>query len=404
MLVTGFTILNQTFKSPIFSTTAFAAIFFLVYSDRIITNLSVYPADIRISDIFEAPQTPDEVFEGQQTSKKILEAPQTPKIEAQVQSTSNTVPLLKTQQNIEENNMPLPTRQEKVKEKSQSMFTMQQRIQENSRPLLTTQAMNEGDGETPDPLIPPKDVTREERMEWFGTLLKSNPQACLMIISRSLDTGYGYRILKPLLDLGFKVLAVTPDLPFLVKDTSSEVWLEEMKCGTKDPGHIPLSNNLSNLIRLAMLYKYGGAYLDTDFIILKDFPGLRNVVGAQIDWVKILRLFKKPETVEESKWVEDMMLQLSSSSYALHLWNKRTRALTIKEGSVMERLIADHCTNISQTIRYSIDHCDKYTKQYEWLEYGSSICGSNERTDETLNEKKRRIAKFPECKNHEYQQ
>ncbi|KAK3226175.1 hypothetical protein Dsin_006037 [Dipteronia sinensis] len=286
----NYRLLNRAFKSPIFSTTAFAAIFFLLYSDRIISNLSVYPADIRISDIFETHQAPDEVFEGQQTSKKILEAPQTPKIEAQ----------------------------------------------ENSRPQLTTQAMNEeGDGETPDPLIPPKDVTREERMEWFrsklpeleilksndlsqkfhgrvleffnkqctiqffmvwlsparsigprefmaaDTLLKANPQACLMIISRSLDTGYGYRILKPLIDLRFKVLAVTPDLPFLVKDTPAAVWLEEMKSGTKDPGHIPLSNNLSNLIRLAMLYKYGGVYLDTDFIILKDFTRLRNAVGAQ---------------------------------------------------------------------------------------------------------------------------
>ncbi|KAK0585727.1 hypothetical protein LWI29_033140 [Acer saccharum] len=369
--------------------------------------------------------------------------------------------------------MPLLTRQEKVEEKSQSLFTMQQRIQENIRPLLTTQAMNEeGDGETPDPLIPPKDVTREERMEWFrsklpeleilksndlsqkfhgrvleffnkqctiqffmvwlsparsfgprefmaaDTLLKANPQACLMIISRSLDSGYGYRILKPLLDRGFKVLAVTPDLPFLVKDTPAQVWLEEMKSGTKDPGHIPLSNNLSNLIRLAMLYKYGGVYLDTDFIILKDFTRLRNAVGAQsidqvtkkwtrlngavmifdighpilvdflqefattfdgnkwghngpylvsrviervgntpgydltilrprafypVDWVKILRLFKKPETVEESQWVEDMTLQLSSGSYAVHLWNKRTRAVAIELGSVMERLIADHC-------------------------------------------------------------
>ncbi|KAL5806953.1 hypothetical protein ACOSQ4_029686 [Xanthoceras sorbifolium] len=485
----NYRLLNRTAKSPIFSTIAFAAIFFLVYADSIISNLSVYPADIRISDIFETPQAPDEAFE-ELTSKEILVAPQTPKIEAQIQSTSNTktqiqstskieaqiqstsniVPLLKTQEKIEENDRPLLTT--KVEENSRSLFTMQERIQENSRPLLTTQATNEEEGETPDPLIPPKDVTREERMEWFrrklpelevlksndlsqkfhgrvleffnkqctiqffmvwlsparsfgpreflaaDTLLKANPQACLMIISRSLDTGYGYRILKPLLDRGFKVLAVTPDLPFLVKDTPAEVWLDEMKSGTKDPGHIPLSNNLSNLIRLAMLYKYGGIYLDTDFIILKDFTGLRNAVGAQsidqvtkkwtrlngaimifdighpilldflqefattfngnkwghngpylvsrviervgstpgydltilrprafypVDWIKIIRLFKKPETEEESQWVEDMTLQLSSGSYAIHLWNKRTRALAIEEGSVMERVIAEHC-------------------------------------------------------------
>lgn len=83
------------------------------------------------------------------------------------------------------------------------------------------------------------------------------------------------------MDRGFKVLAITPDVPFLVKNTPAEGWLEELKSGRKDPGYIPLFNNLSNLVRLAMLYKYEGVYLDTDFIILKDFSELRNAVGAQ---------------------------------------------------------------------------------------------------------------------------
>ncbi|KAF5747614.1 hypothetical protein HS088_TW05G00339 [Tripterygium wilfordii] len=33
--------------------------------------------------------------------------------------------------------------------------------------------------------------------------------------------------------------------------------------------------------RLAVLYKYGGVYLDADFIVLKSFKGLRNSIGAQ---------------------------------------------------------------------------------------------------------------------------
>lgn len=113
------------------------------------------------------------------------------------------------------------------------------------------------------------------------SLFKSHPQGCLMILSRSMDSGRGSRILNPLLENGFRVIAISPDLSFLFENTPAEYWLDELKSGNKDPGEIPLAQNLSNLIRLAVLYKYGGVYLDTDFIILKDFSGLRNSIGAQ---------------------------------------------------------------------------------------------------------------------------
>ncbi|KAK7256883.1 hypothetical protein RIF29_30439 [Crotalaria pallida] len=113
------------------------------------------------------------------------------------------------------------------------------------------------------------------------SVFKVHPKACLVILSASLDSVYGYRILKPLLDQGFKVQAVSPDLPFLLKGTKAETWFNLLREGKKGPGVIPLSQNLSNLIRLAVLYKYGGVYLDTDFIVLKPFTGLRNCIGAQ---------------------------------------------------------------------------------------------------------------------------
>ncbi|CAB4302550.1 unnamed protein product [Prunus armeniaca] len=60
------------------------------------------------------------------------------------------------------------------------------------------------------------------------SLLKFNPDGCLMILSKRLNSGSGYRILKPLLDRGFKVKALTPDQPFLVKNTPAETWLQEL--------------------------------------------------------------------------------------------------------------------------------------------------------------------------------
>ncbi|XP_059669807.1 uncharacterized protein LOC132315066 [Cornus florida] len=129
--------------------------------------------------------------------------------------------------------------------------------------------------------ISPARSFREREFLSMESLFKSHPNGCLMIISRTMDSAYGYRILEPLLDRGFRVLAVTPDLSFLFKNTPAEVWFDDIKSGNKDPGEIPLAQNLSNLIRLAVLYKYGGVYLDTDFIVLKDFSGLRNSIGAQ---------------------------------------------------------------------------------------------------------------------------
>ncbi|KAF3449731.1 hypothetical protein FNV43_RR10462 [Rhamnella rubrinervis] len=347
-----------------------------------------------------------------------------------------------------------------------TQFSVQERIREL--------ALLDGEYEV-DPMIPPENVTKVERIKWFrkklpeleilhsnnltkqfhgrvleflnngcsiqfymvwlsparffgnrdflavDTLFKSHPQGCLMIISRTMDSRRGYRILKPLLDHGFKVLAVTPDLPFLVKNTPAESWLEGIKSGKRDPGYVPLSQNLCNLIRLSVLHRYGGVYLDTDMIILRDFSELRNSVGAQtvdpvskkwitlngavmifdinhpilldfieefsstfngnrwgfngpflvtrvigrvgstpgynvtvmppeafypVNWLKIHRLFKKPESAAETRMVESTLNELNdgeSGTFAVHLWNKRSKELKIEEGSVMARLILDHC-------------------------------------------------------------
>ncbi|KAE9447670.1 hypothetical protein C3L33_20433, partial [Rhododendron williamsianum] len=115
----------------------------------------------------------------------------------------------------------------------------------------------------------------------FGKPIQVQPKRVLGDTVKKYGLCSGYEILKPLLGFGFRVTAVTPDLPFLFNDTPAESWFDEFKRGKTDPGEVSLAQNLSNLIRLAVLYKYGGVYLDTDFIVLKDFSGLRNSIGAQ---------------------------------------------------------------------------------------------------------------------------
>ncbi|KAF3562054.1 hypothetical protein DY000_02019996 [Brassica cretica] len=129
--------------------------------------------------------------------------------------------------------------------------------------------------------ISPADLFGKREVLAIESVFKSHPRGCLMILSATMDSPQGYTTLKPFLDRGYKVLAVTPDLPFLLKGTAGETWLEEIRGGKRDPGKISLAQNLSNLMRLAYLYKYGGVYLDTDMILLKSFKGLNNIIGAQ---------------------------------------------------------------------------------------------------------------------------
>ncbi|KDO53263.1 hypothetical protein CISIN_1g047256mg [Citrus sinensis] len=326
-----------------------------------------------------------------------------------------------------------------------------EKFQISNRPLLSIQEeTDKADSGSWNSLKPPFNVTEDERTAWFRKKLpefdilksdnlteqfhgrevlglesffKAHPNGCLMILSRTLDTPSGYRVLKPLLDGKFKVAAVTPDLSFLFRNTPAGAWFDEMKSGNKDPGEIPLAQNLSNLIRLAVLYKYGGVYLDTDFILLKSFEGLRNSIAAQsidvvsgnwtrlnnavlifdmnhpllfkfieefaatfdgnkwghngpylvsrvvqrvqtrpgynftilpptafypVNWNRIGGLFKVPQNQADSRWVNAKLLQLSREAYGVHLWNKQSNSIAIEEGSVMGRMISQHCVICDQ--------------------------------------------------------
>lgn len=271
--------------------------------------------------------------------------------------------------------------------------------------------------------ISPVNLFGKREVLGLESFFKAHPNGCLMILSRTLDTPSGYRVLKPLLDGKFKVAAVTPDLSFLFRNTPAGAWFDEMKSGNKDPGEIPLAQNLSNLIRLAVLYKYGGVYLDTDFILLKSFEGLRNSIAAQsidvvsgnwtrlnnavlifdmnhpllfkfieefaatfdgnkwghngpylvsrvvqrvqtrpgynftilpptafypVNWNRIGGLFKVPQNQADSRWVNAKLLQLSREAYGVHLWNKQSNSIAIEEGSVMGRMISQHCVICDQ--------------------------------------------------------
>ncbi|KAK4432294.1 hypothetical protein Salat_0991500 [Sesamum alatum] len=273
--------------------------------------------------------------------------------------------------------------------------------------------------------ISPSELLGEREFFGLESVFQTNPESCLIILSSTMDSKEGRRMLEPLISHGFRVQAISPDLWALFENTPAEGWLSDIMNGNRDPGEIPLAQNLSNLIRLAVLYKYGGVYLDTDFIVLKDFSGLRNTIGAQsvdvngnwtrlnnavlvfdknhelvykfieefafsfdgnrwghngpylvsrvvdrlsntgeelnctvlpprafypVDWTKISGFFIKPNDRLSAKWAEAKIRQLSRSAYSVHLWNSQSSRFKIEEGSIIRRLISDHCVICSRGV------------------------------------------------------
>ncbi|XP_010918479.2 uncharacterized protein [Elaeis guineensis] len=134
--------------------------------------------------------------------------------------------------------------------------------------------------------ISSSEIFRSRELFAVESLFKSHQDACLLIVSNAMDSASGEKLLRPFSERGFRLAAMSPDFPYLFKNTPAEPWFDRLLQGKVDPGTVPLGQNLSNLLRLAILYKYGGVYIDTDVIVLRSFDGLKNAIGAQSVYAK----------------------------------------------------------------------------------------------------------------------
>ncbi|KAJ0928664.1 putative glycosyltransferase, DXD sugar-binding, alpha 1,4-glycosyltransferase [Helianthus annuus] len=258
----------------------------------------------------------------------------------------------------------------------------------------------------------------EKEFHSIETLFSTHPKGCLLIVSNSMDSNKGRQILKPFLEKGFRVTAISPDLKYLFKNTMAEPWFMKLTKGDLDVGYVPLGQNLSNLLRLCLLYKFGGVYMDTDVMVLKSFSKLKNSIGAQtldlgsknwsrlnnavmvfdkmhplvykfieefaltfngnkwghngpylvsrvvsrlenrpgynftilppmafypVNWNRVRNLFRGAKNETDAKWLRGKLRQIRSQSYAVHLWNKQSRRLRIEEGSIVGKILSNHC-------------------------------------------------------------
>ncbi|KAK8584952.1 hypothetical protein V6N13_138894 [Hibiscus sabdariffa] len=107
------------------------------------------------------------------------------------------------------------------------------------------------------------------------SLLAQHPDACVLVFSETIELDF---FKDSFVKNGYKVAVAMPNLDELLKDTPTHifasVWFEWRK--TKF-----YATHYSELVRLAVLYKYGGIYLDSDIIVLKPLLPLNNSVGQE---------------------------------------------------------------------------------------------------------------------------
>jgi len=105
--------------------------------------------------------------------------------------------------------------------------------------------------------------------------LRFHPEACVVVFSPTLPVNY----FQTFWDLGYNVIVVRPDIRALLEGTPAEGWLREVERHREGKYFY---SHVTDIFRFATLYRYGGIYLDTDVIVMRDMGHLENCVGAEL--------------------------------------------------------------------------------------------------------------------------
>ncbi|XP_037369321.1 lactosylceramide 4-alpha-galactosyltransferase [Talpa occidentalis] len=116
---------------------------------------------------------------------------------------------------------------------------------------------------------------------------RAHPEARVLVLMQGLRAGDASNTSLPR-RRGLSLLRCFPnvrlrplDLPALLRGTPLAAW-HAAAWRRWEPYLLPV---LSDAARLALLWKFGGVYLDTDFIVLKSLRNLTNVLGKQSRYV-----------------------------------------------------------------------------------------------------------------------
>ncbi|GAQ80698.1 lactosylceramide 4-alpha-galactosyltransferase [Klebsormidium nitens] len=105
----------------------------------------------------------------------------------------------------------------------------------------------------------------------------THPRACVIFLS---VLKFENRFMSELQARGFRLLILDEfDVTSLVKYTPVEVWYKKVDERRKGKHFF---SHFTDLMRLAIVYKFGGVYMDTDCIVMNDVTDVRNSFGAQM--------------------------------------------------------------------------------------------------------------------------
>ncbi|KFO70586.1 Lactosylceramide 4-alpha-galactosyltransferase, partial [Cuculus canorus] len=109
---------------------------------------------------------------------------------------------------------------------------------------------------------------------------RMHPETRVVVLMKGLANGnaslpnhWGFSLLSCFPNVEFQPL----DLPELFSGTPLAKWYSQSE-HQKEPYFLPV---LSDASRITIMWKFGGIYLDTDFIVLKNLKNLTNALGLQ---------------------------------------------------------------------------------------------------------------------------
>ncbi|KFP71877.1 hypothetical protein N310_12815, partial [Acanthisitta chloris] len=155
------------------------------------------------------------------------------------------------------------------------------------------------------------------------------------------------------------------DLPELFSGTPLEKWYS-WPLRHLEPYFLPI---LSDACRIVLMWKFGGIYLDTDFIVLKNLQNLTNgvplVTPVFKKWCSIRSLQSRMrckgvsalprEAFYPIRWQDwkkyfevvtsSELHRLFSNTYAVHVWNKKSQGtrLEITSQALLAQLHSHFC-------------------------------------------------------------
>ena len=106
--------------------------------------------------------------------------------------------------------------------------------------------------------------------------LRFHPDSCVIVLSNTLPEDY----FQTFWNLGYNIIVERPDTERLIQGTPAEHWWSNINKWKHGPFFF---SHITEILRLATLWHYGGVYLDTDVIIMKPLkPDLHNCLGTEL--------------------------------------------------------------------------------------------------------------------------